>query len=183
MLAGFFSAAVVTVQQADSAGLEWQTISWGWYTAFFLVGAVGVVILRITARSAQTQIHKIEDDLRTIESSLGALVETLDHLNAQRDDINVYDVHGKIDATLMEPLNAFVDARESLIHAHGLQPYANLMSEFANSERNINRSWSASVDGYIDEVWMCMAQAQMHMKSAHTLYQQYAAASKSAPTP
>jgi hypothetical protein len=45
-----------------------------------------------------------------------------------------------------------VDARESIAHRHGLAVYGEIMSSFAAGERYLNRVWSASADGYIDEV-------------------------------
>lgn len=48
----------------------------------------------------------------------------------------------------------FADARDSMKHLFGIQSYAEVMSSFAAGERYINRVWSASTDGYIDEVMM-----------------------------
>ena len=39
-----------------------------------------------------------------------------------------------------------------MIHVFGIQNYADVMSNFAAGERYINRVWSASTDGYVDEV-------------------------------
>ena len=52
----------------------------------------------------------------------------------------------------MEDLTRFVDARESIAHVYGLAAYGDVMSSFAAGERYLNRVWSASADGYIDEV-------------------------------
>jgi len=46
----------------------------------------------------------------------------------------------------------FVDARESIAHRYGLAAYGDVMTRFAAGERYLNRVWSASADGYIDEV-------------------------------
>ena len=170
---GFFAAAFISVRHSDTEQLEWQTIEWGWYIASFLIGTMGVILMRVSATSSITQSHKLDSDLSTIETSLNKLIDKLTLYNQSRDSINVYDVHQKIDDDLMEDLNAFVDARESLIHLYDLQSYANLMNEFAGSERNINRAWSASADGYIDEVWICLEHALEKMKAARTLLRQY----------
>ena len=173
LMIGFFGAAFVTVRHADAEQLEWQTIEWSWYAVVFVVGLVGVIVLRATARSTGTQAHKLDADLDAMKTSLGQLVDKLAAMTAGRADINVYDVHGRIDAELMLDLDTFVEARESLIHLYGLQPYANLMNRFALSERNINRAWSASADGYIDEVWTCMERAQQEMTAAFVLLAGY----------
>ncbi len=55
-----------------------------------------------------------------------------------------------------------MDARESIAHRYGLAAYGEVMSSFAAGERYLNRVWSASADGYIDEVntYLDKAQAQ-----------------------
>jgi hypothetical protein len=52
----------------------------------------------------------------------------------------------------LEDLAAFVAARQSIAHIYGLAAYGEVMSSFAAGERYLNRVWSASADGYIDEV-------------------------------
>ena len=173
LMLGFFGAAFVSVRHADAEQLDWQTIEWGWYVVAFAVGLIGVIVLRVTARSTGTQAHKLDADLEAMKRSLAQLVEKLAAMTTGRDAIGVYDVHDRIDNELMVDLNTFVEARESLIHLYGLQPYANLMNRFALSERNINRAWSASADGYIDEVCICMERAQQEMTAAQRLLTSY----------
>ncbi len=173
---GFLGAAIVTVHETDAANLKWSTIDWGWYAVFFTLGAAGVVLLRLSARGAATESGKLEGDIRTIDRSLASLVDKLQGLIARKDTTGVYEIHAWIDDQLVSDLGDFVEAREALIHVYGLQQYANLMNEFATSERNINRSWSASADGYIDEVWKCMRQAEIHMREARQLLVSYQSA-------
>lgn len=170
---GFFGAAFVTVRHSDSTGLEWQTIEWSWYAMPFVGGVLGVVILRATAKATDTHAHKLDSDLATMESSLDAIVERLTAMCANWKTIHVYDVHDRIDEVLVPDLGAFVEARESLIPLYGLQHYADLMSEFAGSERYINRAWSASADGYIDEVWASLDTALGKMSKARELLAEY----------
>ena len=51
-----------------------------------------------------------------------------------------------------DDLNTFIEARESIAHSHGLAAYAEVMNCFAAGERYLNRVWSASADGYVDEI-------------------------------
>ena len=64
----------------------------------------------------------------------------------------VYEARFEIDRLLREDLNNFANARESMKHIFGLRNYADVMSAFAAGERYIKRVWSASTDGYVDEV-------------------------------
>ena len=170
---GFFGAAFITVRHADTEMLEWHTVEWGWYLAAFVVGVTGVILLRTSVRGTETQSHKLDADLQTMDTSLNQLVSKIESINNEREKIGVYDIHQMIDDELMEDLGAFVDARESLIHIYNMQSYADLMNEFAGAERNINRAWSASADGYINEVWICMERARQQMTRARSLLHQY----------
>ena len=58
----------------------------------------------------------------------------------------------RIDELFIDDIDKFVDARESIAHRYGLAAYGEVMSTFAAGERYLNRVWSASADGYIDEV-------------------------------
>lgn len=170
---GFFGAAFICVRHADAEELLWQTLEWGWYGLAFGLGVTGVFILRITAKGAETQSYKIEADLQAMESSLSAVVTRLCAMRTGRESIGVYEVHGKIDAELAEDLATFANARETLIHCYGVQEYADLMTRFAGGERLINRAWSASADGYVDEVWICVDKATEQMEGAQTLLHRY----------
>jgi hypothetical protein len=58
----------------------------------------------------------------------------------------------RIDELFIDDIDKFVDARESIAHRYGLAAYGEVMGSFAAGERYLNRVWSASADGYIDEV-------------------------------
>jgi hypothetical protein len=65
----------------------------------------------------------------------------------------------------MASIDDFVMARSTLIHTYGLREYAELMTDFSIAERNINRAWSASADGYIDEVWLSLERANRQLQT------------------
>ncbi|MGB0717157.1 MAG: hypothetical protein ACPGXK_14860 [Phycisphaerae bacterium] len=168
-LLGFFASAFVTVRFPDSAGKEWQTIEWGWYALSFSVGVVGVVLLRLSARAASGEERKIDADIVTMTDSLGKIRRKLEEANANWDPMRVYDVHFWIDAELADDLGRFADVRESVARRYGLQKYADLMSQFAMGERNINRAWSASADGYVNETAVCLQRAESLVSEADSL--------------
>jgi hypothetical protein len=159
MWLGFLTAAFLTTRELDR-------IDWPLYSVAAVVGVAGVVLLRRTAFQAAAQTETVRTNIVALESALKRLVRNLEAMNANRDSILVYDVHGKIDAELLEDLAEFADARESMIHGIGLQGYANVMDHFARSERAINRAWSASADGYVDEVWTYLEMAEKSMREA-----------------
>jgi hypothetical protein len=156
---GFLIAAFVSTRQAD-------TVAWGPYALAALVGAAGVVLLRKTAGERATRAETVRANLATLEGSLARVVERVAALLGERTRLSAYDVHGRIDADLVVDLAAFADARESMIHGIGLQEYANVMDHFARGERLVNRAWSASADGYGDEVWSCLRSAESEFREA-----------------
>ncbi len=159
MWLGFLGAAFVTTRQLDR-------VDWMAYAAAAAVGVLGVILLRRTAAEAATDTELVRTNMAALETSSRRLVENLETMNKDRESIFVYDVHGKIDAELNPDLAAFAEAREAMIHGIGLQEYAHVMDQFARSERAINRAWSASADGYIDEVWTYLGFAEKSMREA-----------------
>ena len=166
---GFLAASFVGVYDVDHAEDHWKSVRWSWYLPGFLVGVMGVIVLRWTSHGEKTQAHRVESDMASIEQSLSNLVRLIGVINSDRDRIGVYEIAQRIDGDLMDDLGVFVDARESLIQRFDLGRYAELMNQFAASERNLNRAWSASVDGYIDETWICLDTAESRMTAAKQL--------------
>ena len=99
-----------------------------------------------------TSEEKLNENIRSVETALEKIVENITQLNSQKQSINTYDVRHRIDELFIEELDIFVEARQSIAHIYGLSAYGDVMSSFAAGERYLNRVWSASADGYIDEV-------------------------------
>lgn len=169
MIVGFFLAALVSVRHTDGAGRGWQTIEWSYYAAAFVVGVIGVVLIRVAASRVSSHEEKVATDISKLNESVNLLQNRLALALAEREQRNVYDIHGWIDSELELPISDFVEARESMIPLYGLQSYADIMTQFAGGERAINRAWSASADGYIDEVWTCLDRAKAMMDTAAAL--------------
>ena len=156
---GVLGGSFVSVRHAEH-------IEWGAYAAAAVVAIVGVVILRRTAGVAAFGAERVKQDISTLRNHLEAVISGLQRILDGRDEGSVYDVRDRIDQGLAEPLGAFADRRETLIAAHGLDAYAEVMTRFAGGERLINRAWSASADGYVDEVWPCLERARGLMQEA-----------------
>ena len=142
---GFIAAALSTV-------VDESAVRWLWYIPTLGLGAAGVVIIRVDiARHSKTE-HHVASRIETVESSLEKIATNINKLNTDKHSINTYDMRHRIDELFVDDLAMFVDARESISHRYGLAAYADVMSCFAAGERYLNRVWSASADGYIDEV-------------------------------
>lgn len=156
---GFLGASLVAV-------LEARDINWLYFVPLFLVGFAGVAMVRMGTKQEEQSLHRIDANIQTIHASLENVVKKVSQLNKDKDSINTYDMRHKIDEMLLEDLDDFVEARETIGHKYGLQHYADVMSHFAAGERYLNRVWSCSADGYIDEVSTYMDKAVVQFTEA-----------------
>jgi hypothetical protein len=144
-----------TAEIVDEAAAETAnqgTVKWIWYIPALVLGAAGVILIRVDeARQSKTE-HHITARIETVESSLEKITANINKLNAEKHSIHTYDMRHRIDELFINDIDNFVDARESIAHRYGLAAYGDVMSSFAAGERYLNRVWSASADGYIDEV-------------------------------
>ena len=142
---GFLTGAFIAVARQD--GLY----SLPWFVAALAVGAAGIALVRVGTRRLAHHEDKLVADITTLRSSLEQVVADVEALDRDKESLDVYDLHRRIDETFTEHLAAFVEARESIAYRFGLQAYADVMSHFASGERYLHRVWSASTDGYVDE--------------------------------
>ncbi len=150
---GFLAAALASV-------IDENTVEWLWYIPALGLGIAGVVFIKHDhARQNKTE-HHVAARIETVDSSLERIAANIKKLNADKHSINTYDMRHRIDELFIDDLEMFVDARESIAHRYGLAAYGEIMSEFAAGERYLNRVWSASADGYIDEVNTYLDKAQ-----------------------
>ena len=141
---GFLGGAFTAVRQVEGVNV-------GVFVAWLVAGILGVIVVRRAGHMEATDTVRLTANIETIEGGLRKIVEEADRLNEEKEAINVYDIRHVIDQRFPEELTRFVDARESIAHSYGLQAYAEVMNRFAAGERYLNRVWSASTDGYVDE--------------------------------
>jgi hypothetical protein len=157
---GFLAGALVAVLHTDQ-------VRWGLFSASMVVGAAGIGIIQVAKRRKTRFKEKLADNVQSLQTGLGRIVENIGRLDAEKASLDPYEVRHRIDELFPDDLNEFVEGRESIAHVHGLHAYAEVMSYFAAGERYLNRVWSASADGYIDEVHMYLEKA--HAQFAETL--------------
>jgi len=156
---GFLAGALVAV-------LDESRVQWGYFSGALILGAVGIILVHLHEKRDSRSEKRLATNLQDIETSLTHIVENMSLLNAEKQSINAYDMRHRVDELFSEALTTFVEARESLAHVHGLKVYANVMSHFASAERYLNRVWSASADGYIDEITAYLDKAQVQFSQA-----------------
>ena len=151
---GFLAGSLVVVLHAEN------TVDWRYFIPALLVGVTGVALARVAARQTARASETLADNIDSLNESIERIVSKITVLDGEKTDMNPYDVHLRIDELFPDDLNTFVEARESIGHVYGLQAYADVMNEFAAGERYLNRVWSASADGYIDEVHEYLTRAK-----------------------
>ena len=153
IIVGFLAGALVAV-------VDEEVVRWSNLIAALAAGVMGVVLVRISMRREAQEEGKLATNLDAVDSSLAQIVEKVGQLCEEMGDDNPYEARVRIDELLPVHLDTFVEARRSIAHIYGLQAYADVMSPFAAGERHINRVWSASADGYVDEVLAYLEKAK-----------------------
>jgi len=157
------------------SSLDPETVNWVYMTPTLLLGLVGLWLHR---RATRREIHagqRLAGNIDVLGSSLDNITRNLDALSARGDDLPVYEARFEIDRLFRDDLSRFAEARESMIHVFGMQNYADVMSNFAAGERYINRVWSASTDGYVDEVRLYLTRAREQFREARQHFDELAA--------
>jgi hypothetical protein len=157
---GFLMTAIAFLIGALVAVRDKDSVRWNYYIGALAVGAAGVALARIGHRRVSRSEGKLTEDIESVKAALSGIVENVTRLNKQKESIDTYDVRHRIDELFVEDLARFVQGRESIAHGYGLSAYGEVMSRFAAGERYLNRVWSASADGYVDEVHMYLERAR-----------------------
>ena len=166
IMASFLAGAFICV-------LDPTQVNWTWFVPVFIMGVVALFIYRKAHHVEAKASHRLSGNLQILEDSLANILGNLETLNDDSDNLPVYEARFEIDRLLREDLSNFANARESMKHVFGLQNYADVMSAFAAGERYINRVWSASTDGYVDEVRNYLERATQQFREARSLFAEF----------
>ncbi len=156
---GFLAGAFFAVEQR-------QGVPVAQFLVALALGAIGVGLLRFVRHREASSAETIRANLEALDRSLASVVEKAAALEAAKAETDVYELRHVIDREFPDDLDAFVQARYSLVHSFGLQQFADVMNPFAAGERYLNRVWSASTDGYIDEAHAYVSKAREQFELA-----------------
>jgi exonuclease VII small subunit len=139
---------------------------WEWFLPVLILGASGVYMITHVEKAQARSTDKLDSQHRDLITSLENIVRNLERLNRDKNEIPTHEMRFEIDKLFREDLNCFAESRKCLILIYNLQTYADIMSAFAAGERYINRVWSASADGYIDDVMEYLERAFEQFRDA-----------------
>ena len=152
--------------------LDPTSVNWSLMVPVLVVGTVGLWLHHRLHHGASRDEHLLTGNIQILSTSLDNIVLHLEALHSRKADLPTHEARFEIDRLFREDLNNFADARESMQHVFGMQNYADVMSNFAAGERYINRVWSASTDGYVDEVNSYIDRALDQFRLAQEHYHQ-----------
>lgn len=148
----------------------WQTVNWLWYLCSAGVCLVGVCLIQMSKRnSASSTAEKSESSLKQIKANLANAIVNTTTLTNSISEFKPRQILEYIEENLLEDLRDFADGRDAITAEHGLEVFANVMTQFAAGERAINRAWSASADGYVNEAETCVQHGLAMLESANKL--------------
>lgn len=168
VILAFLSGAFLT-------SLDPSTVDWIVFVPIIIVGFGGAMLAKRAEAAAAKDDSVLTANRAGLEESLGNILKNLEELNGRKDKIPTYEMRFEIDKLFREDLIQFAEARDSMKHIFGLRAYADIMSSFAAGERYINRVWSASTDGYVDEVLMYVEKSLNQFKHAKEEFEKAAA--------
>ncbi len=152
------------------AVLDPESVPSSTFLPMFALGVVGVVLARIAGHKQSRDVEVVSANIGAIGTSLEKIVETARAFDRDKETIDVYELRHHIDREFPDDLDTFVQARESIAHSYGLQVYADVMNPFAAGERYLNRVWSTSTDGYIDEAHAYVTKALEQFEEALEIF-------------
>ena len=157
--AGFLIAAFGLVRERES-------VTWALYGAGLTISVLGIGLQKIVRYAQGHDEEVLLANMTVLINALEQLHTKLHALVRKRRELDVYEVSARIDRDLLPDINEFVAARETVIHKYGLAAFARMMDPFASAERALNRAWSASADGYVDEVFLSLERAERLIERA-----------------
>jgi len=158
-IAGFLGGAFIS-------SLDPLTVAWSEYLPFLMFGAVGVFLIRHAAHKEARSEDRMRSNKSDLSESLARVVDKLSELDGRKQDLTVDAIAPAVDAAFRADLTTFADARETIAHLYGIRVYAEIMSAFATGERYLNRVWSSSVDGYLEEARTYLGKALEQFRDA-----------------
>lgn len=119
----------------------------------FLVGVL-MTLTGVLLKRSRSDDGARERELQAVEHLSGLLTGlegAVERLQLQADELSAEELHAAVDPLLSGPVYQLGEGSEVLRQAHGTRVHATVMAAFARGERNLNRAWSASVDGHAPE--------------------------------
>ncbi|MDP6763857.1 MAG: hypothetical protein QF903_00350 [Planctomycetota bacterium] len=156
---------------------SWNFADWTQRYSFLaavLATLAGVALLRRASR-ADLAVPSGGDAAATAQGEdpravLERLVEETEALAGEVASMDATSLHAAVDALLAGPLYTLIEGRDVLRSRHGVRAAVAFMAPLAGAERQLNRAWSAAVDGAVEESRDCVGRALAPLREARAAY-------------
>lgn len=135
--------ALIGVVVSKTAFLTWHSFFPGLFIAVAGAGLLGMP-QKMEHRDEEGVSKKV-DPAKCMET----VIKIINEIDFAK--MNPKTIQEKIEDIQLNNLVPFAEARHQFQHDYGVVNFADFFSDFATGERNVNRAWSALVDGYLDE--------------------------------
>ena len=120
----------------------------------------------MTRLNANQKSEESAASLSEIKQALNNAIREVEALAKVSSSTAPSKIAARIDEEIADELRIFADGRDSIAREYGLETFAEVMTEFAAGERAINRAWSASADGYVEEAANCIQRGLDRLEAA-----------------
>jgi hypothetical protein len=135
----------------------------GWEQRWLYLLALLAMISGVALRRAVAAVAAVDDaadggdapagalGAAEVRRRIGALADQLADLAGRVDGMDAAAIHAAVDPLLSVHLYAIVESRGAVAAKLGPTGFVAVFGPFASAERQMNRAWSAAVDGNAEE--------------------------------
>ncbi|MCL5019714.1 MAG: hypothetical protein M1426_04460 [Patescibacteria group bacterium] len=133
-----------------------------WISTGLLV--TGIIIRKLSRKRKDEVLDS--KDIQELREYLQNALQEVKALNASSQELTCESLYPKVDKVTGNFLYNFGQGCHSLQTNFGIQGYNAVMGHFALAERYLNRVWSASADGYLEEAIDYLAKAEPELNES-----------------
>ena len=147
-----------------------NTFAWqDWGQRWLFVAGVVVTLAGVLLKRSRPDAEELEEgrqQVARLATQLSELEGDVERLVQKADALDAVALHAAVDPLLLGPVYDIAEGRETIRQGHGQRIFTSVMDGFARGERNLNRAWSAAVDGHAPESRRSLAAALPALREA-----------------
>ena len=144
---------------------RWQD----WGLRWLFVAGVAITLGGVLLKRSRPDVAELEEGRKQVSrlgGTLSQLEGDVERLVGKADTLDAAALHAAIDPLLLGPVYDVAEGRETIRQGHGQRVFTLVMDPFARGERNLNRAWSAAVDGHAPEARASLVAALPSLREA-----------------
>ena len=138
---------------------------WSWFVPSLILSFAGAYIARTGAHGSHAETTGDKKANEKFEAGI-LLQKMLDEVVAIDPNGKLDDVKKAIEDLQFGSIATFVGERRRFLQKYGPIVFAHFFGSFARAERNVNRAWSALIDGHREELAISLDFAKSSISEA-----------------